>query len=135
MQDRKERKNNLKVLGLEEDADKEEIKRAYRKLAKKYHPDLNPGKLDAKEDFIKLQNAYDHLKIPSAIPVKKTTRTQKSSSGFESIFRSIERMRDLFFLPFESYFKESDTTNFFEEPEPFVDLRKIIQERQKRKFF
>ena len=36
-----------KVLGLSPDASDDEIKRAYRRLAKKYHPDLNPGDAEA----------------------------------------------------------------------------------------
>lgn len=49
------------VLGVERDAPKSEIKNAYRALAKKYHPDLNPGDDEAEETFKKISAAYDIL--------------------------------------------------------------------------
>ncbi|RLD70505.1 MAG: J domain-containing protein [Bacteroidetes bacterium] len=54
--------NYYSVLGVEKTASQTEIKKAYRKLALKHHPDKNPGKADAKEKFIKLQEAYEVLK-------------------------------------------------------------------------
>jgi molecular chaperone DnaJ len=59
-----EQKNYYKVLGITKDADEEEIKLAYRKLAKKYHPDLNRTDKKAKEKFIELKEAYDTLIDP-----------------------------------------------------------------------
>ena len=49
------------VLGVERSASKEEIKKAYRKLAMKYHPDRNPGDAAAEEKFKEIQKAYDIL--------------------------------------------------------------------------
>jgi len=49
------------VLGVKRDASEEEIKKAYRKLARKFHPDLNPGDKAAEEQFKLLQDAYDVL--------------------------------------------------------------------------
>jgi len=54
-------KNYYKILEVEEDASEEEIKLAYRRLAKKYHPDLNKTDPKAKEKFIELHEAYDTL--------------------------------------------------------------------------
>jgi len=48
------------ILGVDEDADKKEIKKAYRKLALQYHPDRNPSK-QAAEKFLQIQQAYDIL--------------------------------------------------------------------------
>jgi DnaJ-class molecular chaperone len=48
------------ILGVSRDAKKDEIKKAHRKLALKYHPDKNPGK-DAQERFKRIQEAYDVL--------------------------------------------------------------------------
>jgi len=52
------------ILEIEEDASEEEIKLAYRRLAKIYHPDLNKTDPKAKEKFIKLHEAYDTLIDP-----------------------------------------------------------------------
>lgn len=46
------------VLGVKEDATGEEIKRVYRKIAKKYHPDTNPGDLEAEKKFKEAAQAY-----------------------------------------------------------------------------
>ena len=53
-----------KVLGLSPDATDEEAKAAYRKLAKKYHPDLNPGNQRAADRMNEINAAYDQIKNP-----------------------------------------------------------------------
>lgn len=52
------------VLGVSPDASDEEIKRAYRKLAKKYHPDANPGDEQAAKKMQEINDAYDRIKNP-----------------------------------------------------------------------
>ena len=52
------------TLGVERAADSDEIRKAYRKLARKYHPDLNPGDKSAEDRFKKVQEAYDILNDP-----------------------------------------------------------------------
>jgi molecular chaperone DnaJ len=49
------------VLGVSRDASAEQIKREYRKLARKHHPDVNPGDKDAEEKFKQVSAAYDVL--------------------------------------------------------------------------
>jgi molecular chaperone DnaJ len=49
------------VLGVSRKASQKEIRQAYRKLARKYHPDLNPGDKSAEEKFKQMQEAYDVL--------------------------------------------------------------------------
>jgi molecular chaperone DnaJ len=52
------------VLGVDETASRDEIKKAYRKLAKKYHPDANPGDSKAEERFKEVSEAYEILTDP-----------------------------------------------------------------------
>src|SRR6185295_4489842 len=49
------------ILGVKRDAKPEEIKKAYRKLARKYHPDVNPGDKSAEERFKLITEAHDVL--------------------------------------------------------------------------
>jgi len=53
-----------KVLGVSPDATDEEIKQAYRRLAKKYHPDLNPGDEAAAKKMQEVNAAYEKIKNP-----------------------------------------------------------------------
>ena len=50
-----------KALGVSEDASESDIKKAYRKLSRKYHPDLNPGDAAAEKKFKEISEAYDVL--------------------------------------------------------------------------
>ncbi len=64
-----------KVLGVSPDADDETIKQAYRRLAKKYHPDLNPGDQEAARKMQEVNAAYEQIKNPEKF------RQQNQSSG------------------------------------------------------
>lgn len=57
-----------KVLGVSPDASDEDIKRAYRRLAKKYHPDLNPGDEIAAKKMQEVNAAYEQIKNPDRNP-------------------------------------------------------------------
>ena len=52
------------VLGVDKKASQDEIKKAYRKLARKFHPDTNPGDASAEERFKEIQQAYAVLSSP-----------------------------------------------------------------------
>ena len=53
-----------KILGVSPNATDEEIKAAYRSLAKKYHPDRNPGDAEAAKKMQQINDAYDRIKNP-----------------------------------------------------------------------
>jgi curved DNA-binding protein len=57
-------RNYFEILGVTQDASSADIKRAYRQLARKYHPDLNPGDKAAEEQFKLLGEAYEILSDP-----------------------------------------------------------------------
>ena len=55
----------FKVLGVERNADSDDIKRAFRKLARQYHPDVNPGDSTAEAKFKEVSEAYEVLSDPA----------------------------------------------------------------------
>ena len=56
-----DKRDYYEVLGIDKSASADDIKKAYRKLAKKYHPDLNPDDKEAEVHFNELNEAYEVL--------------------------------------------------------------------------
>lgn len=86
------------ILGVERGASEEEVTKAYRKLAKKYHPDLNPGDEQAAKKMSEINAAYDQIKSgkADASPFTSTGTSGSYTNGqytytyadiFEELFR------------------------------------------------
>ncbi|MBQ7506687.1 MAG: molecular chaperone DnaJ [Lachnospiraceae bacterium] len=74
-----DKKDYYEVLGVGKNATDEELKKAFRGLAKKYHPDINPGNKEAEEKFKEIQEAYAVLSDPQ----KRSQYDQFGHAAFE----------------------------------------------------
>src|SRR5882762_1636047 len=74
------KRDYYEVLGVDRKADDEEVKKAYRKLAVKFHPDKNPGDKNCEEKFKELGEAYEALSDPQ----KRAAYDQYGHAAFES---------------------------------------------------
>ncbi|MCE5245266.1 MAG: molecular chaperone DnaJ [Syntrophobacteraceae bacterium] len=89
------KRDYYEVLGVSRQAEEEEIKKAYRKLALKFHPDRNPGNKEAEESFKEAAEAYEVLHDPQKKRVYDAYGHEglqgsgyRGFSGFEDIFSS-----------------------------------------------
>ena len=73
------KRDYYEVLGVPRDADEDALKKAYRKLAKKYHPDANPGDKEAEAKFKEASEAYSVLSDPQ----KRQQYDQFGHAAFE----------------------------------------------------
>jgi molecular chaperone DnaJ len=75
------KKDYYETLGIKKDASEADIKKAFRRLARKYHPDVNPGDKASEQKFKEINEAYEILGDPK----KKEQYDQFGEAGFEGV--------------------------------------------------
>ena len=80
-----------KILGVSRDASDEEIKRAYRQLAKKYHPDRNPGDTEAAKKMQQVNAAYEQIKNPEKAQSNPGYGSYGGYTGYDPFGGSYQR--------------------------------------------
>src|SRR5215468_1492115 len=98
------KRDYYEILGVKREADDEEIKRAYRKLAMQYHPDRNVGDAEAEVKFKEASEAYEVLRDPD----KRQRYNRYGHAGLEGMnlhdFNSRQSVFDLFGDLFGDFF-------------------------------
>jgi len=108
-------KDYYRILGVNKSASVADIKKAYRKLARKYHPDLNPGDKSAENKFKEIQEAFSVLKDPQ----KRKQYDQfgmvgDRGPGGSSYKQDFSGFQGFDFSGFDSSFGSSSFHDFFE---------------------
>ena len=102
-----------KILGVSKTASEDELKKAYRQLAMKFHPDKNPDNKAAEEQFKKVSEAYDVLRDPQKRKAYDQFGSMSTKAGFQKAYqgfgneyagRSTESFQDLFHEMFGDIF-------------------------------
>ncbi len=105
------KKDYYEILGIPKDATEEEIKRAYRKLALKYHPDRNPGDKESEERFKEISEAYKVLSDPEKRHIYDIYGHEGlEGQGYSTGFSDIDDIFSAFSDIFEDFFGFRSTT-------------------------
>src|SRR5947209_2145238 len=120
----KAKRDYYEVLGVRREADDEEIKKAYRQLAMKYHPDRNVGDAEAEENFKEAAEAYEVLRDPE----KRQRYDRYGHAGLDGLnvphFHDAQNVFDLFGDIFGDIFGQRQRRR---GPQPGRDLQVAIE--------
>lgn len=116
--------NPYSVLNVNQNASQDEIKKAYRKLAKKYHPDLNPGNKEAEKKFKDISHAFDLIGTEDSRKKFDTGQTtEQEQKKYEEYMRQSSQRRGPFYHQTQgagtrysgSFEEDIDAEDFFSE--------------------
>lgn len=121
-------KDDYEKLGIDENASTDEIKLAYRRLAKKYHPDLNKEDPHTQKKFMEIQKAFENIqKGTKSIPIKRESKSRKSSDFYANSFFNFNEISSFF----DTFFRSRDRPNI-QKPKTHIDLRKEIKRKRNK---
>src|SRR5258706_1577117 len=104
-----------KILGIDKNASDEDIKKAYRKLARKHHPDLNPNDKEAHKKFQQINEANEVLSDPEKRKkYDQYGKDWKNAEQFEQQRQSRQRSQHRAEEQFSGYDDDSEFSDFFE---------------------
>lgn len=125
-------RNYYDILGVTKEASNEAIKKAYRRLARQYHPDLNPGDKAAEEKFKDIGEAYEVLSDPNKRSQYDEFSRFLGKKGFKGRSMARQQPWNGRSNPFNSGSSNTQQTNFSEYAnfDSFVD--ELLGRREKR---
>ncbi|MBQ2627591.1 MAG: molecular chaperone DnaJ [Eubacterium sp.] len=125
-----DKRDYYEVLGVDKNADETTLKKAYRKLAKKYHPDMNPGDKDAEAKFKEATEAYGVLSDPEKRrqydQFGHAAFEQGGAGGFGGFDFSGADFSDIFGDIFGDFFGGGRTRRASNAPQRGASLRAVV---------
>lgn len=133
-------KDYYKILGISKEASQEEIKKAFRQLARKYHPDVNPGNKEAEEKFKEINEAFQVLSNPEKKQqydkYGRSAFSQEDLMGFRSQgFNFEDLFSDFGFGDIFDIFNHRRSSKDYEDYEEGADLRYDLEITLEEAFF